>query len=155
VHEVQEDDEPDAIKCRDIFDASLNKASSMRPRPMAKAPMKKMMALPSPYTVYFDFDSFDLSATGMAVIKEAAKAGLEAGAKGVVVTGHTDAAGSADYNKGLSRARAAAVSNQLMAEGVARSMVKREYTGEDMLEVKTKDGIKEARNRRVTIKFTK
>jgi OmpA-OmpF porin, OOP family len=154
VHERQESDDKDAEKCMKAFDEALSKATSMRPRPVAAAPMKKMMPLPGPYTVYFDFDSFDLSATGIAVIKEAAKAGLDAGAKGVVVTGHTDMAGSTKYNEGLSRARAAAVGNQLMTEGIDRPMVKREYAGEAKPEVKTKDGMKEARNRRVTITFT-
>ncbi len=155
VHERQEADDKDAVKCRDAFDAAVSKAGSMRPRPVAAAPMmKKMMPLPGPYTVYFDFDSFDLSATGIAVIKEAAKAGLDAGAKGVVVMGHTDMAGSAKYNQGLSKARAVAVGNQLMTEGIDRPMVKREFSGETKPEVKTKNGAKEARNRRVTIMFT-
>ena len=89
------------------------------------------------------------------MIKEAAKAAMEAKAGGVVVTGHTDKAGSYDYNKGLSRARAAAVVNALMAEGIARDSVKRMYSGEAAPEVMTKDGTKEARNRRVTISFTR
>lgn len=157
---LQEQEEGDQKKdidiCKGAFDAAMSKIQTMRPSPMAKAaPAAKMMPMPSPYTVYFDFDSFDLSATGAAVIKEAAKAGLDAGAKGVVVTGHTDKSGSDAYNEGLSRARAATVGNQLMAEGIARDMVKREYSGEMKPEVATKDGAKEARNRRVTITFTK
>ncbi|WNJ98212.1 OmpA family protein [Thalassospiraceae bacterium LMO-JJ14] len=156
LQEQEEGDQPkDIDACKSVFDASLAKLEKMRPRPMAKPAMKKMMALPGPYTVYFDFDSFDLSATGEAVIKEAAKAGMDAGATGVVVTGHTDKAGSDDYNQGLSRARAASVGNALMSEGIARSMVKREYSGEASPEVATKDGQKEARNRRVTITFTR
>jgi OmpA-OmpF porin, OOP family len=142
--------------CKIAFDEAMSKIYKMRPRPMAQpASAPKMMPMPSPYTVYFDFDSFDLSATGAAVIKEAAKAGLDAGAKGVTITGHTDKSGSDAYNEGLSRARAATVANQLMAEGVARTMIKREYSGEMKPEVATKDGVKEARNRRVTIMFTK
>lgn len=156
LQEQEEGDQPKDIDvCKSAFDAAMAKLDKMRPRPMAKPAMKKMMALPGPYTVYFDFDSFDLSATGAAVIKEAAKAGMEAGATGVVVTGHTDKAGSDDYNQGLSRARAATVGNSLMAEGIARDMVKREYSGEASPEVSTKDGQKEARNRRVTITFTR
>ena len=156
LQEQEENNQQEHIDaCKLAFDEALNKLSGMRPRPMAKPAMKKMMPLPGPYTVYFDFDSFDLSATGEAVIKEAAKAGMDAGAKGVVVTGHTDKAGSDDYNEGLSRARAATVGNQLMTEGIARSMVSRKYSGESAPEVNTADGAKEARNRRVTITFTR
>ncbi|MEX0692894.1 MAG: OmpA family protein [Rhodospirillales bacterium] len=157
LQEKEEDDQQKHIDdCRNAFNAAMDKINGMRPRPMASAPAApKMMPLPSPYTVYFDFDSFELSATGAAVIKEAAKAGLDAGAKGVTITGHTDKSGSDEYNAGLSRARAASVSNQMMAEGVARGMIKRVYSGEADPEVATKDGTKEARNRRVTIAFTK
>jgi OOP family OmpA-OmpF porin len=156
IQEQEENDNPaDVAACMNGFNEALAKVEGMRLAMKAKAPMKKMMDLPAPYTVYFDFDSFDLSATGAAVIKEAAKASLEAKAGGVVVTGHTDKAGSDDYNKGLSRARAAAVVNALMAEGIARDSVKRMYSGEAAPEVMTKDGTKEARNRRVTISFTR
>lgn len=156
LHEAAEGWNPDhAAACRSEFDKALGKVESLRPKPMVKPMAKKVMPLPSPYTVYFDFDSFDLSATGEAVIKEAAKAAKDAGATGVVVTGHTDKAGSDDYNQGLSRARAAAVGNALMAEGIARDSVKRMYSGESAPEVMTKDGTKEARNRRVTISFTR
>ena len=156
IQEQEENDNPaDVAACMNGFNEALAKVEGMRLAMKAKAPMKKMMDLPAPYTVYFDFDSFDLSATGAAVIKEAAKATMKAKAGGVVVTGHTDKAGSDDYNKGLSRARAAAVVNALMAEGIARDSVKRMYSGEAAPEVMTKDGTKEARNRRVTISFTR
>jgi OOP family OmpA-OmpF porin len=156
IQEQEENDNPaDVAACMNGFNEALAKVEGMRPAMKAKAPIKKMMDLPAPYTVYFDFDSFDLTATGAAVIKEAAKASLEAKAGGVVVTGHTDKAGSDDYNKGLSRARATGVVNALMAEGIARDSVKRMYSGEAAPEVMTKDGTKEARNRRVTISFTR
>ncbi len=140
--------------CRIAFDEALAKVEGMRP-PLVAARAATPSALPGPYVVYFDFDSFDLSATGEAVIKEAASAGMAAGAKGVTVTGHTDTAGNTAYNEGLSRARAATVGNQLMIEGVSRSMVKRAYSGEENLAVSTSDNTKEARNRRVTITFTR
>lgn len=158
LQEQEEGDQPKDINaCKSAFDAAMAKIDGMK-APMkaaAPAPMKTMMALPGPYTVYFDFDSFELSATGEAVIKEAAKAGAAAGATGVIVTGHADLSGSDDYNEGLARARSASVGNQLMVEGVARSMIKRQSTGEKDPAVKTEDGKKEARNRRVTITFTR
>lgn len=156
---MQEQEEGDQQKhiddCRTAFDAAFNAAEAKRPAPVVAQPMKKEMALPGPYTVYFDFDSFDLTSSGEAVISKAAKEGMAAGAKGVIVTGHTDTAGSNDYNEGLSRARAASVGNQLMIEGIARDMVKRGASGETAPAVNTDDGTKEARNRRVTITFTR
>lgn len=157
IQEQEEGDQPKHINaCRSAFDEAFNAAEAKRPAPkVEKKAMKKEMALPGPYVVYFDFDSFDLTASGEAVIAKAAKEGMAAGAKGVIVTGHTDTAGNNEYNEGLSRARAATVGNQLMIEGIARSMVKRNASGETAPAVNTDDGAKEARNRRVTVTFTR
>lgn len=156
IQEQEEGDQPKHIEeCRSAFDAAFNAAEAKRPAPKVAKPMKKEMALPGPYTVYFDFDSFDLTASGEAVIAKAAKEGMAADAKGVIVTGHTDTAGNKEYNEGLSRARAATVGNQLMIEGIARSMVKRNASGETAPAVNTDDNQKEARNRRVTVTFTR
>ena len=151
----EEEDGPkkDADACKAAFDEALNKIPGMRPA-MTKA-MPKATKMPGPFVVYFDFDSFDLSATGEAVVKEAAEAALAAGASKIVVTGHTDKAGSDEYNAGLSRARAASIGNQLMVNGVARDMVERSSAGESFPDKATADGIKEPLNRRVVISLTR
>lgn len=140
--------------CISAYNAAVAAAEAKRPKPMAAAPAAPK-ALPGPYVVYFDFDSFELSASGAAVVKKAAAEGLAAGFSTVTVTGHADKAGSSDYNAGLSRARAATVGNALMTEGVARDTVKRSYAGESFPEVSTDDGVKEAQNRRVVISFSR
>lgn len=137
------------------FNAAIDAAEAKRPKPMAQSTPSAPSALPGPYVVYFDFDSFELSASGEAIVKKAAAEGKAAGFKTVTVTGHTDKAGSSDYNAGLSRARAATVGNALMQEGIARDSVKRSYAGESFPEVSTKDGVKEAQNRRVVISFSR
>ncbi len=151
----EEEDGPkkDADACKAAFDEALNKIPGMRPM-MTKA-MPKATKMPGPFVVYFDFDSFDLSATGEAVVKEAAEAAQAAGASKVVVTGHTDKAGSDEYNAGLSRARAASIGNQLMLNGVARDMVERSSAGESFPDKATADGVKEPLNRRVVISLTR
>ncbi len=151
----EEEDGPkkDADACKAAFNAALDKIPGMRPA-MTNA-TSKATKMPGPFVVYFDFDSFDLSATGEAVVKEAAKAALAAGASKVVVTGHTDKAGSDEYNAGLSRARAAAIGNQLMLNGVARDMVERSSAGESFPDKSTADGVKEPLNRRVVISLTR
>ena len=105
--------------------------------------------------VYFDFDSFELSATGAAVAKEAAEAAKAAGAGKVIVTGHTDTKGNSDYNEGLSRARAAAVRNALIEGGLTRDQVERSGAGETFPDKATGDGVKEPLNRRVVITLSR
>jgi len=65
--------------------------------------------------VLFDFDSADLTASAEAVISDLAPRIAAAGTP-VLVTGHTDGIGTADYNQGLSERRAAAVADALRAE---------------------------------------
>ena len=134
----------------------MAKIVTMRPRPAAQAPAA-MPAKPlaGPFVVYFDFDSFDLSATGEAVIKEAAEAAKSGGAGKVVVTGHTDTRGDAAYNEGLSRARASAVRNALIVEGLTRDQVERSGAGETFPDKSTGDGVKEPLNRRVVITLSR
>lgn len=145
----------DIEACKSAFNAAIDAAEAMRPKPMAAATPATAKPLPGPFTVYFDFDSFELSATGEAVIKEAANAGLAADIGKVIVTGHTDLSGSNEYNADLARARAVTVGNALMIEGIARDKVQRSSAGETFPAVSTEDGTKEARNRRVVITFTR
>lgn len=141
--------------CINGFNAAIDAAEAKRPSPMAAKPAAPAApaALPGPYIVYFDFDSFELGASAAAVVKKAAAEGQAAGFELVTVTGHTDKAGSSDYNNGLSRARATSVANALMVEGIARNKVRRSFAGEALPEVNTEDGARKAENRRVVITF--
>ncbi len=158
MQEQEEGDQQEHIDaCKNAFDAALNKASGMRPplKPAAAAAPMPAKPLPGPFVVYFDFDSFELSATGAAVAKEAAEAALAAGASKVIVTGHTDTKGASDYNEGLSRARAAAVRNALIEGGLTRDQVERSGAGETFPDKATGDNVKEPLNRRVVITLSR
>lgn len=48
----------------------------------------------------------------------------------ILIVGHTDATGSADYNQGLSQRRATAAANYLIAQGVASTRVRTAGRGE-------------------------
>lgn len=67
------------------------------------------------------------------------------------VVGHTDASGSAESNQALSVNRAASVGGYLAQSGVPSTRIRQEGRGERELAVRTADGVKEARNRRVDI----
>jgi outer membrane protein OmpA-like peptidoglycan-associated protein len=74
---------------------------------------------------------------------------------GVVVVGHTDTSGSAQYNVGLSERRASVVRDALVARGIAAASIRTEARGENDLARATRDGVREPLNRRtaVTISF--
>lgn len=148
LQEQEEGDQPkDIAACRTRFDAAMATYKPMMKKPMAD--------VPGPITVYFAFDSFDLSPEAMATIKKGAADALGAKVAGVVVAGHADMSGASEYNIGLSRARAAAVRNALIENGLGRDQVKQEFAGEAMPAVKTEDGKREARNRRVVVTFSR
>ncbi len=151
MQEQEEDTQQDHIKaCRDGFEAAMGTFKMVE----AKMPEPEMK-IPGPFTVYFAFDSFDLSSLAQATIKKAAEMGMKAKVGSGVVTGHTDAAGASEYNIGLSRARAAAVRNALIENGMGRDQISQKFVGESEPAVKTEDGKREARNRRVVISFAK
>lgn len=161
MEEQEENIQPDDIAaCRAAFEEALVQiADALNPPRMAAAPEPEPAPLPpvpGPFVVYFDLDSFDLDSKAMAVIKGASAAAKAAKITGVTVTGHTDLAGSNDYNVGLSRARVIVVGNALFVEGGAtRKNITKKWRGEDSPRVSTADGKPETLNRRVVIMYTR
>ena len=156
IQEQEENDQPPHIAaCRKAFNIAMLDLKT-RPKAMAKPMMKKMAPkaiMPAPYVVYFGFDSADISESEMMKVKQAfADFRLRKPSK-LLVAGHTDTSGSSDYNLGLSRYRAAEVSNRLMELGIPRKMVQRSRHGEVAPVVESGDGKREGMNRRVSITF--
>ncbi|MGE4220547.1 MAG: OmpA family protein [Alphaproteobacteria bacterium] len=147
MEEAEEDNQPaDIAACRNGFEEAM-KPLEAKPAAAAPAPMPAKDPN-SPYTVYFKFNSTDLTAdsekTLADAIASASKLKLD-----VKVVAHADASGDPAYNKKLSMARADAVAAKIKKAGVASVSVAAE--GESMLAVKTGDGVKEAKNRRAVI----
>lgn len=121
----------------------------------AKAPAQPV-ALPSAgYVVYFGFGSAKLEGDAVQVIREAAQAFKSEKAARVDLAGHADRSGSQALNDRLSSLRAEAVGDALMKQGVPESAITISAFGESDLAVSTSDGVKEPRNRRVTIRVLK
>lgn len=150
MQEQEENFQPqDIARCRGAMMAALD---ILEAKPVAMA-APKLAPVPGPYVVFFDTDSFELDEKSLAIIKEAAGNASSAKVMKAVLSGHTDTAGSDDYNKGLSRARVIAVGNALMEAGVSRKLVQKDYYGESKLRVATPDDTAKRDNRRVEIKF--
>ena len=153
IQEQEENTQQEHIDaCRLAFGGAM---ALYRPKEKEKMAEPALPDLPGPVTVYFAFDNFDLSELAIETLDKAGEQAKAAQATAALVTGHADAAGSSDYNKGLSRARAVTVRNALIERGMTRKQVTRKFVGEEDLAVKTEDGKREARNRRVTITFSR
>jgi outer membrane protein OmpA-like peptidoglycan-associated protein len=101
--------------------------------------------------VFFDWDKADITPQAAAILDNAAAAYASTGQARVVLAGHADRSGPADYNVGLSQRRADNVGNYLEGRGVPRSAMSTEAFGESRPLVETADGVREPQNRRVEI----
>jgi len=69
------------------------------------------------YAAYFAFDSAKLDSEADAAVAAAIEAAKESGTGEILLSGHTDQAGAADYNMKLARRRVDAVAARLQAAG--------------------------------------
>jgi outer membrane protein OmpA-like peptidoglycan-associated protein len=138
-------------------------ASPPPPQPVAPPPTPVVRAPPPPpapapeaqraFQVFFDFNKSDITAAARQVIKAAATTAQSGHFVHLVVTGHTDTVGSAQYNQGLSERRAEAVKAELVTDGLPDSEITTLGVGKTGLLVPTADGVREAQNRRATIEL--
>lgn len=154
VEEQAENRQPDDIAaCRDGFlDAIAQVEAALKPPAMAKpAPPPPAMVDPRSWIVYYSTDESGLTDAAIATVAEAAAYAKTSETAMIVVSGHTDRAGSEDYNEGLSADRAEAVADAFREHGFARGVIALSSYGESDPAVDTPDGQPEERNRRVEI----
>ena len=106
-----------------------------------------------PDSILFDLDSARVSPDADRVLQEIADAAHSDSGASLVVEGHTDTSGTREHNQALSDARARAVADVLVREGVARNRIRTEGMGEEGLVVQTGEGVAEPRNRRVMVRL--
>lgn len=143
------------------FDKALYEATTVRPLaaktraapvPGKSAPGKSTRR----FVVYFPFASATIGDNSSRIILRAidfAKqiVAKQIGATRIHVTGHTDRAGSGAYNNRLSDIRANAVVTRLTGGGISPRLISLSPAGERMPAVETRDGARQAENRRVEI----
>ena len=106
---------------------------------------------PSRFTLFFRFESDELTDQSQALIPEVLAAVRKHAVQDVVVIGHTDTMGTQQANYGLGLKRAMMVRNLLVAAGLNGSTIEVTSVGELDQLVKTPDETPEPRNRRVDI----
>lgn len=105
---------------------------------------------PGQRDAYFGYNSATLTPEGKSQVDDAV-AFIKDGTATLRITGKADRSGSDTYNMKLSEARAQAVKDQAVADGLDASRVVISWTGEAQPAVATKDGTKEPHNRVVQI----
>jgi len=106
---------------------------------------------PSHYTLYFEEGRTDVVPASRPVLERMLAEVRERPVAEVQVTGHTDRLGSVEDNDRLARQRATMVRAVLLRLGLATGIVRAVGRGEREPLVATADGVREPRNRRVTV----
>lgn len=107
------------------------------------------------YVVYFGYDQYILTLQAQRELSRVADDIMARPTKRVVIVGHTDTAGSAKFNIGMSERMAKSVADALVSQGVSQNLLSVDWKGETDLAVQTADGVDEIRNRRVTIQIVR
>ena len=106
---------------------------------------------PKSFTLYFQFDSDELTPDARALLPEILRIVKERPVPDVVAIGHTDTTGSAASNYQLGLRRAARVRDLLVEAGLDATLIAVTSAGEGELLIRTPDETPEPRNRRVEI----
>jgi outer membrane protein OmpA-like peptidoglycan-associated protein len=106
---------------------------------------------PRHFTVYFRFQSDELTDESRALVPEIRKTVKERLVPDVAVVGHTDTTGAPEANFKLGLERAMTVRNLLVGAGLDASSIEVTSHGEADLLIQTADQTLEPRNRRVEI----
>ena len=153
LQEQEENYQPKDIQaCRDEFDALITAIqNAMAPKKVMAAPMKPKPVKGDLFKLYFANDSTTIDQAGRDVIGKAVAHAANFKPARIVVSGYTDTTGSANYNQALSEKRARVVAAAIELRGIPAAQIKARGYGERYLDVRTKDGVSEAKNRRVEI----
>jgi len=101
--------------------------------------------------VFFDTNKSDIKGTSAETLNSLADIFAEYPKSNILIEGHTDAAGSEDYNWSLSQQRAESVTKFLISQGIDESRFTTKWYGETQPRAsnETKEG--KAKNRRVEL----
>jgi outer membrane protein OmpA-like peptidoglycan-associated protein len=115
------------------------------------AALAALPTAPVRFTLYFEFNSDDLTEESRRLVSDVQQAVKVYAAPQVTVIGHTDTIGSAESNVELGLRRAGVVRTRLVEAGVDESAINMTSHGEATPLVVTPDEVSEPRNRRVDI----
>lgn len=106
---------------------------------------------PDHFLLYFDKGTAQLTADSQALLPKIEKSIASRNSVDIMVIGHSDTAGNAEFNLRLSQERALAVAKLLVTRGVPESHLAATSHGENNPLIATGDNVDEPRNRRVEV----
>lgn len=131
-----------AAECKAAFEAA-----------MAEVEQALASDIGNVYLVFFAWDRADVTPVAAAILDQVANDFAAGEVPRLILSGHTDTTGTAEYNMGLSERRANAVAAELVARGVPETALEVTWYGETQLRVPTGDNVREPQNRRVEMLF--
>lgn len=129
-----------AAETRAVFGAALD-----------ATPREGLPVAPRHYTILFARGQAALPLEAETVLAAVLAAMTTHPVGAVDILGHSDRVGSVEANTQLSKARAVAVREALIARGVRAALIRTDGHGEREPAVPTADGVDEPRNRRVEV----
>lgn len=140
---------------RDTSGMGSDRRGSAEPLPMSEKEKlaQKKAELQRENTVYFEFDSSDLSREGRSIVEKHAGFLTSNPDVRVRLEGHTDERGTREYNIGLGERRAQAVARVLTARGVSGDQFSVVSYGEERPALSGSNEQAWAKNRRVEIVY--
>ena len=143
--------ERDAALVTSTTAPALTKVSAADVKRMFGDALSALPPAPRRFTLFFRFESDELTDQSQALIPQILAAVREHAVQDVVVIGHTDTMGTQQANYGLGLKRSMMVRNLLVTAGLDGSTIEATSVGELDPLVKTPDETPEPRNRRVDI----
>ncbi|WP_222984231.1 OmpA family protein [Flagellimonas meishanensis] len=101
--------------------------------------------------VYFDTNKSDVKGTSATTLDKLAGIFMEYPKSNILVEGHTDSAGSDEYNWKLSQQRAESVTNYLISKGISNGRFTTKWYGETQPRESNETAAGKAKNRRVEL----
>ena len=131
--------EPPTIMEKEEIHSVFSKALAIQPEP------------PAHIILYFDKGSTKLTSDSMNLLPHIFETVRKRNSLNISVVGHSDTAGSEEYNLKLSKQRALSVTGLLVEKGIPKKNIETTSHGEKNPLIKTGDNVNEPRNRRVEV----
>ena len=124
------------------------------PQVVAPNPSDNRIPVAFEKTIYFDFDSYVIREEYLSLLQKHANFFKTGGkASKVIIEGHTDVRGSAEYNLSLGQKRAEAVAQALRQNGVPAGVIDAVSYGKERPAAPGDSDTAHAQNRRATINY--